>query len=312
MSTPQIKFGINATNQFTNWAEYRHLCLEAEAMGFDSFWVFDHFVAAPRTTKGPVLECLTTTSALAAITKRIPLGTLVLGVTYRNPALVAKMGSMVDVISNGRFTLGMGGAGYEVEHRMYGIPFPSGGQRVRMLDEALEIVKRMWTDQPASFSGDYFTIEEALLEPLPVQQPRPPILVGGWGDKMMRVVAKHADIVNSSGTPSVLKTRFDKVDAACAEFGRDPASIERATSILHSFSATPAREEEKQKFLEWLWNQPFDAMEERTLTGSPEEVVEKLRGFIDIGITHFMMSVMAPYDLEGMKIMVDKVIPEFR
>ncbi len=309
---PRLKFGLNATNQYTTWPEYRRLCLEAEAMGFDSFWVFDHFVPGPRDPVGASLECFTTISALAAITERIALGTLVLSVTYRNPALVAKMGAMVDVLCGGRFTLGIGAGWYELEHKMYGLRFPPAGVRVDMVDEALEVIRRMWGEQPASFSGKHYTIDEALLDPRPVQQPHPPILVGASGDRMLKLVAKHADQFNSAGDVASIQTLRAKVDANCAAIGRDSEAIEHTAIALHSFSTTPDVAEAKQQFLSKLFGRPFEAIQDRVLTGSPEHVIEQLEEYAGAGITHVMISVMVPYDLDGLKLMADKIIPAFR
>ncbi|GIW07013.1 MAG: LLM class F420-dependent oxidoreductase [Dehalococcoidia bacterium] len=219
----RIRFGLNATPMHTTWQEYRTLCTEAEAMGFDSFWVFDHFVPGPVDANGPCLECFTTISALASITDRILLGTLVLAVAYRNPGLVGKMGAMVDQISGGRFVLGMGAGYNQYEHEMYGGTLPSKADRVRMEDEALAVIRTMWTQQPASFEGRFYTLKEALTNPPPVQQPYPPILVGARGEQLaFKVVAKHADQWNTAAAVEDIRRMTPILDDRCREIGRDP------------------------------------------------------------------------------------------
>jgi F420-dependent oxidoreductase-like protein len=307
-----IKFGLNATNQYTNWTEYRSLAETAEAAGLDSFWVFDHFVPGPFDPTGAALECFTTISALAAVTRRLTLGTLVLGVTYRNPALVAKMGAMVDHISDGRFVLGLGAGWYGLEHRMYGIDFPPPGERVSRVAEALEIIRRMWAEQPATFKGRYYSIEGALVDPAPVQQPHPPILIGARGERMLRLTVKHAQQYNSAADATTIQATNERLDQLCEEAGRDPGTLERTAIVLHSFAATPAEEEAKQRRLEEIFRKPFSELENRVLTGSPDHVCEQLQAYVDAGVTHFMLSTMAPYDLDGVRIWAEEIAPRFR
>lgn len=309
----RIRFGLNATPMHTTWQEYRTLCTEAEAMGFDSFWVFDHFVPGPVDANGPCLECFTTISALASITDRILLGTLVLAVAYRNPGLVGKMGAMVDQISGGRFVLGMGAGYNQYEHEMYGGTLPSKADRVRMEDEALAVIRTMWTQQPASFEGRFYTLKEALTNPPPVQQPYPPILVGARGEQLaFKVVAKHADQWNTAAAVEDIRRMTPILDDRCREIGRDPATLERTAIVLQTIAASPAGEQAAKDKLTTIFRQPFDNLAPRVLTGPPEAAVERLQEYVDAGITHFMFSVFAPYDLAGLRVLVDKVIPKFR
>jgi alkanesulfonate monooxygenase SsuD/methylene tetrahydromethanopterin reductase-like flavin-dependent oxidoreductase (luciferase family) len=228
------------------------------------------------------------------------------------------MGAMVDHISGGRLTLGIGAASFANEHAMYNIPFPPPAERVRRIGEACEVIRRMWSEERASFEGRYYRIEEALLEPKPTQRPLPPILIASRGGRLgLRIVAQYADIYHIAGD-----YRFDEdtgqvqqnldLDAACAAIDRDPAVIERAATALHSFSATLEQEQAKQAQLSKLFGQPFDAMAHRTLSGPPEQIVEQVQRYVDAGISHLMISLMAPYDLDGLKIFAEKVIPRFR
>jgi probable F420-dependent oxidoreductase len=309
----RLRFGLNATPMHTTWQEYRTLCVEAEAMGFDSFWVFDHFVPGPVDRHGPCLECFTTISALASITTRITLGTLVVAVAYRNPGLVGKMGAMVDQISGGRFVLGMGAGYNQYEHEMYGGTLPSKAERVRMEDEALALIRTMWTEQPASFHGRFYTLKDALTDPPPLQKPYPPILVGARGEQLaFRVVAKHADQWNTAASVDDVRRLSAVLDERCREVGRDPATLERTAIVLQTVAASPAGEQAAKDKLTAVFRQPFEALAPRVMTGPPEAAVERLQEYIDAGITHFMFSVFAPYDLDGLRVLAERVIPKFR
>lgn len=307
-----IKFGLNATNMHTTWPEYQKLCREAEAMGFDSFWVFDHFVPGPVSHEGDCLEVFTTISALASITSRITLGTLVLVVTHRHPALTAKMAAMVDHISNGRLIFGYGPGYDKGEHAMFGLELPPAGERLRREDEALTLMKRLWAEEQVEFDGRYYFSHGGMINPKPVQQPHPPILIGARGDQAMTVVAKHANLWNSAAGVDDLAVMTKRLDEKCAAIGRDPAEIERTAIALHAFAATPARTAAKEQALSKVFNRPFEEIAPRVLSGAPEQVIEQLQRYVDIGITHFMISQFAPYDLDGLKLMADKIIPHFK
>ncbi|MFN8535703.1 MAG: LLM class flavin-dependent oxidoreductase [Dehalococcoidia bacterium] len=308
-----IRFGLNATPMHTNWPEYRRLCTEAEAMGFDSFWVFDHFVPGPVDMTGPCLEVFTTISALASITDRMILGTLVLAVAVRNPGLVGKMGAMVDQISGGRFVLGMGAGYNQYEHEMYGGDLPSRTARIRMEDEALELIRRMWTENPASYQGKYFALKEALTDPPPIQKPYPPILVGARGEQLaFRVVAKHADQWNTAAGVDDIRRMMPILDERCREIGRDPATLERTAIVLQTIAASPEGEQAARDKLTSIFRQPFENLAPRVLQGPPEAAVERLQEYVDAGITHFMFSLFAPYDLDGLKVLAEQVIPKLR
>ncbi|HJX23270.1 MAG TPA: LLM class flavin-dependent oxidoreductase [Candidatus Bathyarchaeia archaeon] len=169
--------GSKMLQALEKWVQY------AEVKGFDSFWVMDHFIQTPFAgmPQEPVLEGWSALSALAAVTERIRLGTLVTGNIYRNPALLAKIGATVDVISNGRLNMGIGAGWYKAEAVAYGFPFYTGRERLKRLEEALQIIKGMWTNGSFSFEGKYYATRDAMCFPKPIQQPHPPIMVGGGG-----------------------------------------------------------------------------------------------------------------------------------
>jgi F420-dependent oxidoreductase-like protein len=205
----------------------------ADALGFHSVANYDHFygLADPAA---PTLEGWTSLAAMAAVVSRARISCLVSGVTYRHPAVLAKMAVTVDQISGGRLDFGIGAGWHEGEHRGYGIEFPSAGTRVAMLDEALTVIRRLWTEESVTFVGRFYTLTDALGEPKPVQRPHPPIVIGGEKPKMLRVIARHADEWNvpSLGDPQAWAETSARLDAACADVGRDPSAILRSVQLF--------------------------------------------------------------------------------
>jgi F420-dependent oxidoreductase-like protein len=211
----------------------KNLVTRAESMGFDSFWVMDHFHQIPilGTPDQPMLEGWTTISVLAGITTRIKLGTLVTGVLYRYPSVLAKIAATLDVLSKGRLFLGIGASYFEGESSAYGITnsgsFPSNQERLLRLEEAIQIIRKMWSEEPsASFNGTYYQINNAYCNPKPIQKPSPSILVGGSGErKTLKIVAKYADACNLFGSIETIKRKLDVLKEHCKSVGRDYDSI---------------------------------------------------------------------------------------
>ena len=202
----------------------------AESAGFHMVTVMDHFyqIGGVGPEEQPMLEACTTLGAIAARTSHVQLGALVSGVTYRNPALLAKAVTTLDVISKGRAVLGLGAAWNESEHAGYGFEFPPIGRRLDRLDEALTICRLMFTEERPSFEGRFYRIDRALNSPRPIQPGGPKILVGGGGERRtLRIAARHADITNWFGSLEDLKRKTDLLVQYCAEEGRDPATITR-------------------------------------------------------------------------------------
>ena len=204
------------------------LATAAEEAGFDSVWVMDHFFQLPSLggPDQPMLEAYTLLGALAARTRRVQLGTLVTGVTYRNPGTLAKIVTTLDVISRGRAILGIGGAWYDVEHQGLGIDFPGAGVRLDMLEEAVQVCRAMFTGDDVSFSGSHYQLDHARNLPRPVQPGGPKIMIGGGGEKRtLRLVARYADMCNVTGDVSTLARKIGVLRRHCAEVGRDPAEV---------------------------------------------------------------------------------------
>ncbi|MEZ0352504.1 LLM class flavin-dependent oxidoreductase [Mycobacterium sp. pR1184] len=221
------------------YGELEQLWRTADRLGFEAVWDYDHFYG-PRENTDPNFEGWTSLAAMAAVTKRARIGCLVSSVTFRNLAVLANMAVTVDHISGGRLYFGIGAGWIADEHRGYGIDFPGPGTRVAMVDEALTALRMLWTQESVTFSGQFFTLEDALCEPKPLQQPHPPIVIGGSEPKMLRVVARHADMWNMPGHegPQRWGAVNAQLDAACAEMRRAPAEILRSAQLsLHPAEA---------------------------------------------------------------------------
>jgi F420-dependent oxidoreductase-like protein len=240
-----------------SYAELERFWRLADELGFYGVWDYDHFYgpdaigdAVARDYRKDTLEAWTTLAAMATVVKRARVGCLVTGVTYRNPAVLAKMAVTVDHISGGRLEFGLGAAWHEAEHRGYGIPFPSAGERIAILDEALRVIKALWTEDTASFDGQHFRLEDAICNPKPVQKPHPPIVVAGQGaKKSLRVVATHADEWNGTSIEPAEWSRISHVlTGHCDAIGRDPGAIRRGVQVfLH-----PAQERAMAETLDLL------------------------------------------------------------
>lgn len=212
----------------------------AEDAGFSSLWVMDHFFQIPPVgpAENDMLEGYSTLSFLAARTRRVKLGTLVTGVTYRNPGVLVKTATTLDVLSGGRAYFGIGAAWFEREHEGLGVPFPRLGERFERLEETLQIAKQMWSPDDGPYRGKHYALAETLCVPQPVSRPHPPILIGGIGEKKtLRLVAKYADACNLFATigTDALRHKLAVLDRHCEELGRDPQEIERTTLDLVSF-----------------------------------------------------------------------------
>ncbi len=256
----------------------------AETAGFDLVTVMDHLYQIPLVggPEEPMLEGWLTLAALARETSRVRLGTLVTGVTYRNPALLAKEATTLDTISGGRAILGLGAAWNDVEHTGYGYEFPAIGGRMDRLEEALAIIKAMFTEARPSFHGEHYRIEEAYNAPRPVQPGGPPILVGGGGEqRTLRIAARYADMTHwfSIGLDA-LKHKNEVLERYCEEIGRDPSTIERT---MGAPVFVVASDQEAEAFLQHIpaERRPF------VIVGGLDKAAEGLRPYIDAGFTGF-------------------------
>ncbi len=227
-----MRFGLDVAQQRVSWDELVRRVQLAEHLGFDGVWGFDHFQPMYGDGPGETFEGMTTLAALAGVTSTIRLGLLVTGVTYRHPSVLAAQALTIDHASHGRLELSLGAAWYDKEHTELGIPFPPTGERFDLLEDALEIVTRLYTGEVVDYDGKQVSLKHASLRPLPVQRPRPPIWIGGAGPKRtLPLAAKYADVWHSFGTPKSMEEANRRLSELAADAGRDPASILRAGSL---------------------------------------------------------------------------------
>jgi F420-dependent oxidoreductase-like protein len=238
-----MRVDVDVSQHQLSWQELLGRVRFAEDNGFTGAWVFDHFKPLYGDPGGPCLEGWTLLAALGAATERIRLGTLVTGVTYRHPSLLAAEAVTVDHVSNGRLELGIGAAWFDGEHRELGIPFPPTRDRVERLEEAVQVLRALMTTDGANFDGRHYELRGASFNPKPVQRPHPPIWIGASGEKvMLPLVGRHADCWHSFGSVASLRHKSEIVDRAATGAGRDPSRIVRATSLSISEDFDQVRE----------------------------------------------------------------------
>lgn len=258
---------------------------------YDSVWLSDHFVPGTRwmPPEPDTLECWTATVHFSAIFPEFQYGQIVLGNNYRHPPLLAKAAATMQVLTGGKLILGIGAGWMESEYRMYGYEFPRPAVRVQQLDEACQIMRRMWTESPASFQGKHYTVDAAYANPLP--DPAPPIMIGGSGEQLtLRVVAKHADWWESgSHAPAEYRRKSEVLTNHCEAVGRDPSSILhvwqcQVVSLADSEAEARAIAERSPLY--------HHASEDTRLVGTPEQVAAKLEERIDLGVRHLILRFM--------------------
>ena len=305
-----VKFAVRIHQRDYSFDELKRVWTTADRLGYHSATLYDLMNA-------PALECWTVLSALAAVTERIRLTPLVLANPYRPPALLAKMAATLDVISGGRLELGIGAGGGRGDHLASGYPFPSTRERVDMLEEALELITRLWNGGTVSFQGRYYAAEGATVDPGPVQRPRPPILVGGHGERyVLRAAARYADVCNVGFDMSLdeHRAKLDILQKHCREVGRDPSEIEVSHNTRVVIAST---EGEYDALVRKLADRSGVSSEEygrslnRAVAGTPEQCVERLREYVDAGITYFFLLFPDPISTEDLSLFAQEVMPHF-
>jgi F420-dependent oxidoreductase-like protein len=294
-----MRFSVwpNPTQPFE---DVREIARHAEATGWDGLWLADHFMPDAEDTSVPWPESWTTLAGLAASVPRIRLGTLVTGNTYRHPAVLAKMAATVDHISGGRVVLGLGAGWQENEHRQYGIEFGTIRERLARLEEACQVVKRLYTEKSASFSGRYYQLEAASLEPKPVQSPLP-LLIGGGGEKVtLRITARYADEWNVWGEVATLRHKNAVLDGHCAEAGRDPKAIRRSAVALLFLSDDAAFVENMQK----------RDIGRPKIVGNADQVREIVAAYRDVGVDELIVPDFTLGPMAQKKATLDRFIQE--
>lgn len=279
-----LRWGIKTAQHHTTYNEILDVWHAVDRNPtFEHAWIFDHFAPIQGSLDGPCLEGWTLLAALAAETERVQLGMMVVGNTYRHPAVNAHMAATVDVISNGRLQFGIGAGWNEYEHQSMGIPLYQPGERIRRLGEACEITQRLFTEDQVTFDGRYYQLTDARLNPKPVQKPWPPFVIGGGGEQLtLRVVARYADIWNGhvenpDTDIDTLRHKIEVLHGHCAEFGRDPNEIEISVQTRINYDDL-------------------------------DSTVRTLQAAVDAGATHLILMLANPYPAAIVDRLAEEVI----
>ena len=300
---------------------------ETERLGFDSIWLYDHFHTVPTGELLTNFECWIATAALARETSRVRIGQMVTCNSYRNPALLAKMASTVDVLSHGRLDFGIGAGWYDEEYEAYGYPFPHGPERLRMLGEALQIFHAMWKEPYATFEGKYYQIREAINEPKGVQQPHIPIWIGGAGEKVtLKLVAKYGDACNIGGiNPDVYRHKFDVLRKHCDDVGRDYSTIIKSAEVFTHLvlpGQTPeqatakARRDSSKLVGHDMGLEEFRQGNIRGypqgFIGTPEEAIEAFSRIVEAGVEYIILYLSNVVHLDTLHAFAEEILPAIR
>ena len=311
----KLKFGVffpfyafQVKEPKENFGLIRNIILECEHLGYHAVWLDDHLMY----NDWPILESWTTLSALSSLTNRIRLGTMVSCNAHRNPALLAKMAATLDVLSNGRLELGIGAGTQETEHIAYGFGFPPASVRIERLSEALEVIKRLWTQEKTNYQGKHYTLKNAVCEPKPLQKPHPPITVGGSCELLtLKATAPYADRFDWGFLPSIetYKHKLAVLENQCKAIGRNFSEIEKSCwpggQVLIGQNQ---RELSKKISQRKPANVSLEDFKKTTLMGTPDECIEQLQVYVDLGVTYFMLFFADFPSLDGLRLFSEKVM----
>jgi F420-dependent oxidoreductase-like protein len=298
MELASIKNPVEAYETMTRVAQ------TADEVGFESAWLVDHFHTIPRPSQEVTFECWTTAAAVARDTQRIRIGQMVTCNGFRNPALLAKMASTVDVLSHGRLNFGIGAGWYEHEYRAYGYNYLGAPDRLRHLREAVQVIRAMWTQEEAVFEGKYYQVRGAINQPKGVQKPHIPLLIGGGGEKVtLKLVAQYGDACNVSGDLETIKQKFAVIKNHCETVGRDYESIHRTVTSFCSIGETD--EQARAKVPTALLGRPSTA---GALIGSPGTVRQRLAELEEAGVQEVILGFPDVLQLDSLRFFAKEFI----
>ncbi len=281
---------------------------------YDSIWVFDHFHTVPKPELETTFEAWTITAALARDTQRVKVGQMVTCLGYRNPALLAKIASTVDVLSHGRLYCGIGAGWYEHEWRAYGYGFPETRDRMRAFREATEIMVKMWTEDYPTFNGEYYSIDKPINEPKGVQKPYPSLWIGGGGEQItLKLVAQYGNACNFAGSPDEIRHKLEVLQGHCQTVGRNYDEIIRSSNLT-VFPLKPGEDPEKATELARRpYGYDYETFARQTVIGTPEQIAEHIQGRVDVGINYIIVSFpRIAYDHEPLHRFAEEIAPLIR
>jgi len=315
-------FAIQTPPEHTDFGPLRDLWVAADELGLWGAFTFDHLVplndrrpggpdANEAPPPGPQFEGWTALTALAMHTRQLQVGTLTTGITYRHPVMLAKMAVTLDRATSGRAILGVGAAWHQVEHAMYGIPFPSVGDRMGRLDETLRAFRLLCSQERTTFHGRHVQVTDAVFEPKPVRPTGIPILVGGGGQRLKRIAARHADLFNGFPPPWEWRGVNEDLDAKLRAVGRDPSEQVRSAFVFTELSGDPSREDALVGRIRRTRGGTEDEVRRRILAGSPGHMISVVQSYEEAGISLLVMNVRAPFGTAGLERFAREVMPDF-
>jgi F420-dependent oxidoreductase-like protein len=303
---------IEIADPIEKYEAMTQVALAAERLPiFDSIWVYDHFHTVPQPTQEAVFECWTITAALARDTKRVKVGQMVTCLGYRNPALMAKIASTVDVLSHGRLYCGIGAGWYEHEWRAYGYGFPETRDRMRAFRESTQILVKMWTEDTPTFEGEYYQIHGPINEPKGVQKPYPSLWIGGGGEQVtLKLVAQYGNASNFGGSPNDFRRKLAILQGHCEKVGRNYAEIIKSTNVNIVLVKPGADREAATAKVRATYGWSYEQLTQAAVVGTPEEVVGRLQALADAGANYFITYFpRIAYDHEPLQIFAEQVAP---
>ena len=309
-----MEFGIHLVQQNTTLADCRRLWRWADSAGFSWIDVSDHFYESPMTEKqGPYLECLAALATLAADTERVRVGTCVLAMDYRHPAVLANALATIDQLADGRLDVGLGAGWNEQEYSAYGIAFDRLGTRMDRLEEGIHVLRALWQEPRADYTGRYFQLRDALCEPKPIQS-RVPIWIGGVGERRtLQLVARYADGWNA---PYLTVEQYERLsgvlDQWCERVDRNPSAIKRDVNLSFHMAASESERAQMEAHFAEVFGAAGDAFRQRgALIGTASEVAEQLKPYAEAGVNRVNITLRPPWNDDALRVFADEVIPVF-
>lgn len=311
----QMLFGVHTGPQNCSYEDLRQVWHLADRSGFHWVSIWDHFYPAmivPGDAEGTCFEAVSIMTALAMETKNVRVGSLVYCMAYRHPAVLANAMVTVDHVSGGRMELGLGAGWSQLEFDAYGIPFLPIKDRLDQLEEGVQIIRGLLTQETTTFQGKHYRVHDARCEPKPLQS-RPRLWLGGMGEKrLLRMVAKYADGWNTPFIgPEIYAQKNQVLTQWCEKEGRDPRAVTRTVNLGLALGRNPADAERKREGLRQQFGVALDLLVPGMLVGTPQEVIDRIGAYQAAGAEWIILALRAPFDLDGLQVFIEEVMPAF-